>query len=134
MIYSNGDFITKFETALSFDNCDPVTLKLKPSLWDCEQIFTEDFRKYCRGRDIDYVLYREVGAGGNVHYHGIIIYPFYKTYKNFTSWFNKYYGKIHKSEKGDAIGWHNYCVKQQRPNEGDLMDPVPYLFDPQYEA
>lgn len=134
MLCSNGELVAKFETSMLFDNCEAVTLKLRPDLWEHSDLFTVDFTKYCKGRDIHYVLYQEVGKTNNVHFHGIMLFPFDKIRKNFQVWFNKYYGKYFKSEKGNSLGWHNYCAKQLRPNEGDLMDPVPFLFDPMYEA
>lgn len=133
MLVSNGEFVDQFETAMLFDNCEAVTLSLKPMLWDplYAHLFEEDFRRYCRARQIDYVLYPETGKAGNNHYHGIMIFPFGKIRKNFQVWFNKYFGKYYQGEKGDGTAWHYYCTKQSAFN---VHREIPYLFDPLYEV
>lgn len=130
MLYSNVAFVDKFETTMLFDNCEPTTLKLKPTLWAHQELFERDFQEYCYARQVDYVLFPEKGDNGNLHYHGIVIYPFDKVRRNFQRWFNKYYGHIYVSDVGEVCGWYRYCTKnhQQAPHA------IPYLFDPMYEG
>lgn len=130
MIYTNGELVNRFEGLLHFDNTEPVTLKLKPTLWSYAEKVHADLLKYCKARSIDYVLFPERGTGGNYHLHGIIVYPFDKVRKNFTRWFNKFYGHIYHSDKGEAVGWYNYCTKG---NPFNIHNGIPYLFDPLYE-
>lgn len=134
MIYSKVSFVDNFEASMLFDNVEAVTLKCKPTLWDHQYLFEKDFDDYCEGRNIDYVLFAERGVNNNLHYHGIIIYPFDKVRINFQRWFNRYYGTVHRSVKGDPHGWYTYCSKainQVPPNP--VANDIPYLFDPQYE-
>lgn len=130
----------KFCSLYFADNCEAVTLKLKPIYWIetyAKSIFERDFCKYCDKREIGYLLIAEYGEHGNYHWHGIMTWPHQDVRKRFQTWFNKYFGKFHSSDKGDANGWYNYITKgcplpQYRDDTGELQKP-PYFFDPAFE-
>lgn len=91
-----------------------ITLKCKPQFWHCElqrQALEKGLFDYCNKRQIQYVLYAE-NTDKNLHYHGAMVFPEQVIApKRFTSWFNKYYGHVHRAECFDVLGWCRYCRK-----------------------
>lgn len=141
MIVTNELYQSNFTEVMFYDNVYCVTLKLKPGMWAHQEMFENEMSKYCNKRAIELLLVAEVGAGNNLHYHGLIGYPFDHIKKRFHNWFTKYFGQIHYSDKGDAVGWQNYVFKNCPAlhvrddfidGNGELQKP-PYLFDPKYE-
>lgn len=132
---SSTNYQENFSQVALADNVECITLQLKPTVWDPlnENIFMADFGKYCVSRGLDYCLFREIGKTGNIHYHGIIGFQYGKSRKNFTTWFNRYWGRVFVSLKADTEAWYRYCSKQHpevRPPSPDHVDyPLPYMFD-----
>jgi len=113
----NNFTITNFEIAnledqLSFcevalhDNTECITLKPDPQ----KQFKYEAFAEYCIKRNILYYLIQEVA--GVTHYHGLMVFPDFATYKKFQRWFNNRFGFVHRSRKGNVNGWYTYCHKE----------------------
>jgi hypothetical protein len=104
---------TEFIRVAKLDNVECITLKPRGDMAD-------DFTKltrYCNKRGIELYIVRE--EAGMVHYHGLLAWPSWDTYKKFQQWYNKTYGFIHRSKKGrdifnevDCRGWYDYCHKQ----------------------
>jgi len=126
MLVSSEFFQENFKQVMLYDNVEAVTLKLKPSWWQYTEMVEQDLFKYMPRRGIEYVLVQEKGIGGNIHYHGIMGFPYGYVRTNFVKWFNRNYGFFHKSETTDPAGWERYVFK-------DTPSPVYYLFDPIYE-
>jgi len=104
-----------FNITLMADNWEAVTLMPDPLL-KLDLVRLED---YCRARQIDYYLVKE--EAGQVHYHGIMGFPFDKIRKNFQTWFNHQYGKYYQGTKADVNKWYNYVHKgPDRPDYSAL--------------
>lgn len=123
MLVSCPLYQDQFLQVFHYDNVEAVTLKCSPTWWEYQDLFVKDFAAYCSKRCIEYYLVAEKGKGGNLHFHGIMGFPFDNIRKRFLSWFNKYFGKYHKSEKDNAQGWYDYIHKAQQ---------VEYLFHEKY--
>lgn len=135
MLVSNPTYQENFSQVALGDNVECVTLALKATVWDNlnETMFLADFAKYCMSRCIDYCFFREMGRQGNVHYHGIMGFQYGKSRKNFTSWFNRYWGRVFISPKGDTEAWYRYCSKDhpeiRPPSPDHVVHAGLYLFD-----
>jgi len=126
MLLSCPMYQENFSQVFHFDNVEAVTIKLKPLWWQYKAHFETDFAKYCDARCIEYYLIDELGEGGNLHYHGIIGFPFDAARRKFQSWFNRYYGHVKKSTKFEAQGWCRYMEKGVPRRASRIVD---YLFD-----
>jgi len=87
--------------------------------------------RYMDRKGIDYLLAMEVGQTTNLHYHGILLFPTPLIRKHFQVWFNKSFGKLYVSDKGDADGWYRYSLKGYA-EATPIVEPIPYLFDDKY--
>lgn len=124
--YSMANRLT-FAQACLFDNSELITLKPRPVKNEHAVAIEPDmrpFEQYCCKRSIMYFLCRE--KAGQIHFHGVMSFPNKKTYTAFQKWFNKQYGFLHRSEKGDTAGWYDYIFKDVANLE---MPPVDEYID-----
>jgi len=118
-------------------------LKCDPKFWEHAHLVEKDLLRYLDRFSCDYLLTMEKGNGGNLHYHGVIIFPTEDRRKKFQMWFNKSFGHFHVSEKGDGQGWYDYMMKDypmpvvgvdwSDDPIGELQKPILNLFDPVWE-
>lgn len=135
MLVTNELYQNSFLSVFHMDNVYPVTLKLKPIYWAFTELLEKDLQKYFTKRCIDVLLVAERGENDNLHYHGLIGFPYADIKRKFEMWFRKSYGTIHYSEKGDAKGWESYVYKNcPAPVYDDAeLQKAPYLFDKSFE-
>lgn len=122
------DDINKFTQYMTYDNCDPITIAPDPAKLGNMVKFVA----YCKERNVDYYLVEE--KAGQIHYHGLIIYPNASVQKRTQVWISKNIGKYFKSKKSTVehlklihnVQWYEYCHKQQDQPELELdMDLHP---------
>lgn len=125
--------------SMSYDNVYPVTIALKEQYWKDPFLNTFIARlfEYTLSKGIEFIIYKESGKNGNVHFHGIFQYPQDKMRLNFKTWICKNFGKYRESIKhSDYMGWIRYiqkCYKKYKIEGLDIIEDVPYLFSPTYE-
>lgn len=132
IIQSSQGMQDNFYLLYHFANCFPVTLKCTPGFWDYPGYVEKDLMKYMDRVGIEYLLTMERGLSGNLHYHGILLFPTEVSRKRFQVWFNKGYGKFYVSDKGDPDGWYSYIMKGY-PLPNYKQESQQYLFDPVFE-
>lgn len=102
---------TDFIRVAKLDNVECVTLKPRGDVAD-------DLRKlmtYCDRKGIQLYLVKE--EAGMTHFHGLLSWPSWETYRRFQQWYNKTYGFIHRSRKKNVLGeidcrgWYDYVHK-----------------------
>lgn len=90
----------------AYHNVECITLAPHP---DSPSIRLSKFISYCLKHSILFYLVQE--KAGQVHYHGLLAFPFAKERKLFQVYFNRNYGRFFQSTKADLGGWYWYCHK-----------------------